>query len=202
LSCQSIEICGGIAYGKTTFAHALRALEYKPVLENFQANPFFDAFYQDPQSYAFETEITFTLQHYHQIKLAKAAGIQFASDFSPYLDLAYSLVTLQKTKRATYRRVYDELRRDIGTPDYLVRLECDPGVALERIRRRGRSAELGIELEYLVRLDQSINEVLEMETKSAKVIRIRSDELDFSSSPHDREKVLHLMRIALKDSLQ
>ena len=50
-----IEICGGIASGKTTFAVLLNSLGYDPVYENFQSNPFWEAFYTVPEKYNFET---------------------------------------------------------------------------------------------------------------------------------------------------
>ncbi|HRP37690.1 MAG TPA: deoxynucleoside kinase, partial [Candidatus Dojkabacteria bacterium] len=45
---QRIEICGGIASGKTTLANLLARLDIEPILENFQTNPFWQAFYNDP----------------------------------------------------------------------------------------------------------------------------------------------------------
>ena len=66
-----IEICGGIASGKTTLANLLARSNIDPILEDFQTNLFWRAFYADPAGTAFETEITFLLQHYHQIKTAR-----------------------------------------------------------------------------------------------------------------------------------
>lgn len=64
-----IEICGGIASGKTTLAKLLEENGIgKAIYENFEKNPFWEAFYKNPSKYAFETEIAFTLQHYHEIK--------------------------------------------------------------------------------------------------------------------------------------
>ena len=55
-----IEICGGIASGKTTLGGALDGKETLCCFEKFEANPFWSAFYNDPAENAFEAEITFS----------------------------------------------------------------------------------------------------------------------------------------------
>jgi deoxyadenosine/deoxycytidine kinase len=65
---QVIQICGRIASGKTTLAKLFRNKDIHLVLEDFQTNPFWKAFYDNPIQYAFEAKITFLFQDYHQIK--------------------------------------------------------------------------------------------------------------------------------------
>ena len=67
-----VEVCGGIASGKTTFAALMTNIGLIPVLEDFKKSPFWEAFYRNPGEYIFETEISFILLHYHQIKKALA----------------------------------------------------------------------------------------------------------------------------------
>lgn len=97
-----IEICGGIAAGKTTLAQLLSQLGIVGVLEDFQSNPFWKPFYADPAGTAFETEISFLLQHYHEIKAAAKRGATFVCDFSLLLDLAYAHVTLSGGKQSAF----------------------------------------------------------------------------------------------------
>lgn len=193
----AVEICGGIAYGKTTLATLLVRLGFAVLLEDFQKNPFFESFYKNPKEYAFETEVTFTLQHYHQIKIHNGRVLKFACDFSPYLDMAYSLVTLSGSKLHAYKQIYREIRGEIGAPDLLIRLDCAPDIALDRIRRRGRSAEAGIKESYLVDLDSAIDEVISSAELGTRVIRIRSDVLHFESSAADTRQVLETIAQAL-----
>jgi deoxyadenosine/deoxycytidine kinase len=46
-----IEICGGIASGKTTLAVLMQRSGYSAVFENFTLNPFIENFYSDPVFY-------------------------------------------------------------------------------------------------------------------------------------------------------
>src|SRR5271157_6204123 len=133
-----IEVCGGIASGKTTFAGLLKRLAFTPIFEKFQANPFLEAFYQDAAKYAFETEISFLLQHYHQIKKESGQDIISACDFSMILDIAFARMGLNGTKLQAFSLVYDEVKRDLGYPPLLVHLKCDAQTELRRIRDRAR----------------------------------------------------------------
>jgi deoxyadenosine/deoxycytidine kinase len=189
-----VEVCGGIAYGKTTLAHLVKQLGLRPILEDFQANPFYSAFYQDPAQFAFETELTFSLQHYHQIKQARNADTGFCTDFSPYLDLAYSNVTLKGKQLETFRRVYEQIRHEAPPPTLLIHLECDPEIALSRIKRRGRSAELGIQLSYLQDLENALKDIVKVAEAETAVLRVNSHHLDFANKETDRKKVMEMIQ--------
>ena len=61
---KRIEICGGIASGKTTLASILKQLDYNVVFERFMDNPFLNEFYTSNGSdNTFETEMVFLLLH-------------------------------------------------------------------------------------------------------------------------------------------
>jgi deoxyadenosine/deoxycytidine kinase len=127
-----------------------------PILEDFQTNPFWQAFYADPAGTAFETEITFLLQHYHAIKLARRSQCDFVCDFSLVLDLAYAHATLSEGRREVFQRVLQEIRVEIPPPDLLIHLICEPDVELARIRRRGREVENAIAVDYLAELNRAL----------------------------------------------
>ena len=63
-----IEICGAIASRKPTLCSTIGNNGVNTAFEKFHKNPFFEDFYTDQSSFSFETEITFLLQHYHEIK--------------------------------------------------------------------------------------------------------------------------------------
>lgn len=193
-----IEICGGIAYGKTTLAHLIGELGFQVMLEDFQSNPFYLAFYENPSAFAFEAELTFSLQHYHVIKRLKKTNLPFCVDFSPYLDLAYSMVTLEGTQRRTYTTVYDHIRSELGDPYVLLRVHCPPHVAHERILRRGRSAELGIEVSYLEKLDAALSDVVSSVPANTRVVHIDSYLLDFANDAAHRRQVLETVRLSVE----
>ena len=86
-----VEVAGGIGSGKTTLVDTLVDHPMKGVYEDHTINPFWEAFYTDPSSCAFETEVSFLLQHYHFAKRATASteGVVLL-DHSFELDMAYA----------------------------------------------------------------------------------------------------------------
>lgn len=194
---ERIEVCGGIASGKTTLTQLLGLLDVSPVLENFRANPFWKSFYADPVGTAFETEISFLLQHYHEIKAATKRNHAFACDFSLMLDLAYAHVTLSGTKRNAFLTVWGEIRQDLKTPSLLIHLVCAPYVELERIRKRGREVEKSITIRYLKALNEALAEVIDMEAKSCRVVFIDSAAVNFADDEGAKKSVLELTRAEL-----
>lgn len=64
---RHIAIEGVIGAGKTTLAQMLsEKLGARLVLERFEENPFLPKFYEDPEHYAFQTQIFFLLSRYKQ----------------------------------------------------------------------------------------------------------------------------------------
>lgn len=181
---QRAEICGGIASGKTSLATALSMAGIPAVFEDFRANPFYEAFYSDPPGNAFETEITFLLQHFHQLKRALRTSAAIAFDFGLSLDLAYSKVTLGAEDRRVFHSVFAAVLEKLGLPSLVVRLRCSASVEQLRIRARGRAAERGIELAYLERLEVELDDALsEAPFSSVPRVELDSEHINFVDDP-------------------
>lgn len=184
-----IEICGGIAAGKTTLAHLIADAGHLGIFEDFQAVPFWKAFYAAPGSHAFETEISFLLQHYHQIKIDSGQNGPIVCDFSFLMDEAYAVMGLQGAKLAAFMGVYREVRSELGQPDLLIQLKCSEDVELERIRLRGRRTEEKIDPGFLRALTSTLDHLV-LEQSQCPVLRIESDREDFTPDGSAREDVL------------
>jgi len=177
---KRIEICGGIASGKTTLATKLiKHPGAVGVFENFQANPFFSAFYTDPEKYAFETEVTFLLQHYHQIKSVTIKDI-IVCDFSLLLDRAYVDVTLSGSTQHVFLNVYNEIMKHLPPPELMIHLNCSAEEELKRIRKRARVTEESITLEYLDQINHSVEFHVSRVCREVRTLSIKSDRHNFA----------------------
>jgi deoxyadenosine/deoxycytidine kinase len=194
-----IEICGGIASGKTTLANLLSPAIGQVVLEDFTNNPFWRAFYADPNNTAFETEITFLLQHYHQIKVASNQGANFVCDFTLLLDYAYAHVTLGGSRFDTFQNVYNEARSHVSPPSLLIYLRCDPVVELVRIRARGREAEKSITVDYLASINDRLASLIAALPASQAVLPIDSVVYDFAHDEHAKAEMMALVLNKLQE---
>ncbi len=196
-----VEVCGGIASGKTTLAGLLQRLTFSPIYENFKASPFLEAFYTDAAKYAFETEISFLLLHYHQVKKEGGSETVSVCDFSMMQDLAYAKMGLSGTKLHAFSAVYEEVKKDLGHPQLLVHLKCDAQTELLRIRSRAREIEASITIEFL----QDLNGVIEREVETVKadvtVISIDSAALNFADDETVKKAVIDHVQKAMKNDL-
>ncbi|MGB8702192.1 MAG: deoxynucleoside kinase, partial [Thermosynechococcaceae cyanobacterium] len=167
------------------------------VFEKFKVNPFWKIFYSNPAHYAFETELTFLLQHYHQIKLSFEYSSSFVCDFSLLLDLAYADVTLQDSKKKAFLSVYDEAVKELPTPALAIYLMCDPEIELKRIRKRGRSVENSITIEFL----RSLNLSLEKRVSDfhGNILTIDSEHFNFANDEQAQKKVIELVQNSLPE---
>ncbi len=178
-----IEICGGVASGKTTLAGVLNAVECGAIFEDFKSNPFWKLFYADPVRYAFETEVTFLLQHFNQIKIAADRGGLFVCDFSILLDLGYADVNLSGGQYATFLAVYQEVQRSLPKPAIVVHLRCGADEELARIRGRKRPEERAIDTKYLSAVNAAVERRVAEVADEVPVLDIDSERNDFASDP-------------------
>lgn len=185
---QRIEICGGIAAGKTSLARSLahdgagRLIE-----ERFREVPFWEKFYAAPQVYAFEKNVSFLLFHADSIRDVVLADDQRPAicDFALFQDLAYASMGAASADLHIIRPIYDKLIERIGFPSLIVKLNCAPETQLERIRRRGRSQEKAIDKSYLIELNAKIEDDLAALVKQQKiaVMEIDTDKTNFVTNP-------------------
>lgn len=179
-SLRLVEVAGGIGTGKTTLVDTLADRSMKGIYEDHTINPFWEAFYTDPSSCAFETEISFLLQHYHFAKRATASteGVVLL-DHSFELDMAYAEIGLEGSKKAIFTSIYREVRNEIGLPCALVFITCSAERALGRIRDRGRSIEDNITLEFLTSLQRELEQRVAAISGTIPVVTIDSETTDF-----------------------
>lgn len=186
-----IEICGGIATGKTTLARLLcEDAAGVPVLEDFRANPFWQRFYGNPALYAGEKNICFIAQHCGEIKPSLHETLTIC-DYAVVQDLAYASLKGDRDHLNVMTALFQHLYRPLPDPVLLIHLEADPNVQLARIRARGRREEDPITTTYLAALNQALAEVLKSMPPACPVRVIKSDAIDFACN---RDLALALRR--------
>ena len=186
-----IEVAGCIASGKTTLVEVVASESLKGVYEDHSVNPFWKTFYMDPSTCAFETEISFLLQHYHFAKRAatKAEGM-ILMDHSFELDMAYAKIGLEGSRREIFTSIYREIRNEIGLPHAIVFVTCNIEETLRRIQNRGRSFEESITLEFLADLQRELERRMATVAGTVPVVTIDSETTDFRRNGPWRENLV------------
>jgi deoxyguanosine kinase len=193
---KRIEICGGIATGKTWLARSLSHHgPYQLVEERFREIPFWEKFYTaTPRAradYEFQKNASFLMFHAESIRDGKQSDSRdMICDFAMFQDLAYGAFT---PDLPILESIYSRLTEQIGVPTAIIRLRCAPEIQLERIRRRGRRPEQSIDRSYLDSLDQKIDERLSklLEKHQIEVREIDTGATDFVSNS-EAQKIAEL----------
>src|SRR5262245_31135365 len=137
-----IAIEGCLGAGKTTVARGLAALrDSRLLLEDFEANPFLRAFYADPSGAAIETEFSFLMLHFHQLKSIAALlpTREVIADFHLGKDVLYAELNLPDAgSRRVFSDLYDLCADQAPEPDLLIFLAASTELIVRRIQSRNR----------------------------------------------------------------
>jgi deoxyadenosine/deoxycytidine kinase len=196
---RRIEICGGIASGKTTLCKGLQRYTDEAEFEDFTKNPFWLLFYQAPNLHAFETEVTFLLQHYSKIKTSNPVLSLVAFDYSLLQDQAYARVNLDGRRLEAFESIYRFVTEELPPPALIVHLRCSPGEELRRIKIRAREEEKTIQLSYVHALNRAIACAVDEVRAGVRVLEIDSAALDFAHDSETRKKVVSDILAAVRE---
>lgn len=188
-----VAVEGPIGVGKSTLVTRLRErLNARLVMEVVEENPFLPLFYQDPERYAFQTQIFFLMSRFRQQQELLQADL-FApgilADYHLLKDRIFAQLTLKDDELALYERIYTSLETHIPEPDVIVYLHARLDVLLQRIARRDRPFERNIDPDYLVRLGRAYQHYFAHRRGGPPVLHLDTSEIDYVA--HD-EPIEHL----------
>ena len=178
-----VEGCVGV--GKSTVAKGLAEHRGSDLLlENFDANPFLEAFYAHPSQNAIETEFAFLLLHFHQLKARADCTThgEVISDFHLWKDLIYAELNLKddRTKRV-FRELHALCLESTPPPALMVFLSATTDLIVSRIWARKRSFELEIDPAYYARVNDAYESAFE--DYQGRKVRLSMSEWDFVARP-------------------
>jgi deoxyguanosine kinase len=194
---QYVVIEGNIGSGKTTLAHKLaERWGTRLMLEEFKDNPFLPKFYQNPQQHGFALELSFLAERYHQkrdeLNRTDLFKPGIVCDYSFAKSLVFSRINLDEDEFELYQNLFHIILGRLPKPDILLYLHCSPEKSLSQIKKRGRSYEQTISLDYLESINQGYLDFFRQQT-GTRIILLNTDELDFVKSTADLEKIISIL---------
>jgi deoxyadenosine/deoxycytidine kinase len=177
-----IAVEGVIGVGKTTLAAKLgESLGARVVLEQFEENPFLKDFYNDPDRYAFQTQIFFLLTRYKQQRdLFQADLFQrfLVTDYIFEKDKIFAYLNLQDEELKLYETLVNSIEHNISAPDLVVYLQSSVPRLMANIKQRGRAFESHMSEAYIKELNEAYNYFF-FRYKATPLLIVNATEIDF-----------------------
>ena len=184
---------GNIGAGKTSLASLLaKETGSRLVLEAFSDNPFLAKFYEDPARYAFQLELSFLSERYHQIKTELGHpdlfGQSVISDYFLAKSFIFSKYNLKDDEMRLFEKLFSIINLQAPKPDLYVYLHLPVEKLLENIKQRGRSYEKHIKYEYLKEVQEGYFGFFKSQ-QEIKILVLDTSGLDFVNNKLDFQQL-------------
>jgi 2-amino-4-hydroxy-6-hydroxymethyldihydropteridine diphosphokinase len=184
-----IAVEGVIGVGKSTLVKLLgERLGGQSLFEEFENNPFLADFYRDRNRFAFQTQVTFLLSRFRQIRdyfqQQDLFRPQVVSDYMFAKDKIFATQNLDENEMALYLRLSEMMERQLPKPDYVVYLQADTKTLMGRIKQRDRDYERSMDEGYIESLNQAYNGFFHYYEASPLLI-VNTNHIDFVRKADD-----------------
>jgi deoxyadenosine/deoxycytidine kinase len=160
-----LAVAGNIGVGKTHLTRWLGArLGWEVFLEPVLENPYLDDFYADMRRWSFQLQIFLLSKRFEMHRKMMANMLSCIQDRTIYEDAEIFARTLYDTGAMeardfdNYMALFRCMTSYLQPPNAIIYLRADVDTLLQRIARRGRACEHGIQRTYLERLNQAYDD--------------------------------------------
>ena len=190
---RHIVLEGPIGVGKTSLVNLLAdRFGARAVLEQPAENPFLAKFYTDRRGYAFQTQLFFLIQRFHQQRELLQQDLFSQSTVCDYMfakDKIFAYLNLDGDELRLYEQIYDLLAAETIRPDLVIYLVAEPRILLERIKTRGNEYEKPITAEYLSDLTAAYSRFFFAYDDSPLLV-VNTNDIDFVNNGDDFEALV------------
>jgi len=173
-----------------------RDTDSRLVLEQFNDNPFLAKFYEDPERYAFQVELSFLSERYQQLKTELGHpdlfGQAVISDYLLAKSFIFSKHNLKDDEMKLFEKLFSIINLQAPKPDLYVYLHVPVEQLLDNIQKRGRSYETNIKKAYLKEVQEGYFGFFKSQT-DLKILVLDTSNLDFVNKEEDYEKIKKLI---------
>jgi len=181
-----IAIVGGIAVGKTTIGHGLLDMTSDVLFieEDVSKNEFLEDFYGDMKKWAFHSRVSTLAMISSNYKLEEETFKVVLMDrcldeLITFARLQYEKGNLSEREFKVYGQLYDCIVAFAPKIDGYIYCYCDANISIDRVKKRNRSFEQGIDISYINKLNMEYEKWVR-EFDNQKVLKVNTGEnVDF-----------------------
>lgn len=192
-----IAIEGNIGAGKTSLTNLLATtFNGFRLLEEFDNNPFLKDFYEKANTSVLDLELYFLNSRIEQLKTEMKVKLNLnqvvIADYHIDKCLIYAQNNLNTSDYNMYLTKFQNEFNNLMKPELLIYLNTSPEKLLQQIKKRGRTYEKGIKLDYLYEIKKRYEDYL-IGQKSTRIAWIDCDFIDFVNNPNDQKKIIEFL---------
>lgn len=201
-SIKNIVIEGNIGVGKTCLSEKLsKDLNKELILEGYMDNPFLDKYYENPDRYALNVELTFLTDRCRQLSDFNNQISLFSSglvsDYDIFKSLVFAGISLKEIEYSLFRKIFTYMTKDLFKSNLIIYLLQSTEQLLENIKKRGRGFEKKIDKKYLDKINQGYLNYLK-NNSDLNIIYVDVSDLDFVESKTDYFELLYRVKKKLR----
>ncbi len=201
-SIKNIVIEGNIGVGKTCLSEKLsKDLNKELILEGYMDNPFLEKYYENPDRYALNVELTFLTDRCRQLSDSKNQISLFSSglvsDYDIFKSLVFAGISLKEIEYNLFRKIFTYMTKDLFKSNLIIYLLQSTEQLLENIKKRGRGYEKKIDKKYLDKINQGYLNYLK-NNSDLNIIYVDVSDLDFVESKTDYFELLYRVKKKLR----
>ena len=201
-SIKNIVIEGNIGVGKTCLSKKLsKDLNKELILEGYMDNPFLEKYYENPDRYALNVELTFLTDRCRQLSDFNNQISLFSSglvsDYDIFKSLVFAGISLKEIEYNLFRKIFTYMTKDLFKSNLIIYLLQSTEQLLENIKKRGRGFEKKIDKKYLDKINHGYLNYLK-NNSDLNIIYVDVSDLDFVESKTDYFELLYRVKKKLR----
>lgn len=201
MQARYIVIEGNIGSGKTSLAMQLQQrYSTELLLEEFADNSFLPQFYQNPDRWAFQLELSFMADRYkqmHRMLLSlKQSPKLLVADYLFDKSLIFAQNNLSVAEMALYKKFFAIVSDNIPKPDLIVLIKNSTSQLLANIAKRGRGFEQNITAQYLDNITGGYAHY-KQQNPQYNWLEINGDDYDFVNNATHFDTIVKLIEDAI-----